>query len=144
MKHGNDPKIVVLHCSATPDSTESKFSVEDVRRWHIEERGWKDIGYHYYITRDGEVAKGRKDSEIGAHVKGHNRGSLGVCYEGTHFPTVAQLDSIMNLYRVLNSMYGITHDKWFGHYEFNPKKECPGFEMDYLRNILSKLPIVNS
>lgn len=56
--------------------------VAEIRRWHIEERRWKDIGYHYVIDRDGTIAKGRLDSVVGAHVSGRNANSLGVCLIG--------------------------------------------------------------
>lgn len=46
------------------------------------ERGFLKIGYHYVILRDGQIQKGRKDSEVGAHVVGHNVGSLGICLVG--------------------------------------------------------------
>lgn len=52
-----------------------------IDRWH-RERGFLKIGYHYVILRDGVIQKGRQDSEVGAHVEGHNKGSLGICMVG--------------------------------------------------------------
>ena len=72
--------LIVVHCSAT--RADRSFPVEALRRCHVQERGFADIGYHFYITRDGEIHRGRPMEQIGAHCKNHNRHSIGVCYEG--------------------------------------------------------------
>lgn len=72
-------KNLVVHCSATRPKTFVDASV--IERMH-RERGFLKIGYHYVILRDGQIQKGRKDSEVGAHVAGHNVGSLGICLVG--------------------------------------------------------------
>lgn len=131
----NNPIKVILHCSDTDDSPESKVTIKDVDAWH-KARGWNGVGYHYFIRRNGMIETGRSEKEIGAHVEGHNKDSLGICYEGRMFPTVAQLQSIITLYRRILATYKISHHDWYGHYEFNPKKTCPGFSMPILRNIL--------
>jgi len=71
--------LIILHCSATRAS--QRYTFEQCRADH-RRRGWKDIGYHYYITRDGEVHAGRPITEPGAHCQGHNSHSIGICYEG--------------------------------------------------------------
>lgn len=58
-----------------------KVDASVIDRWH-RQRGFLKIGYHYVILRNGEVQKGREDTEIGAHVEGHNTGSLGICLVG--------------------------------------------------------------
>jgi N-acetylmuramoyl-L-alanine amidase len=70
---------IIVHCSATPDGKD--FTVEQIRQWHLN-RGFSDIGYHYVVYRDGTVHAGRPIAEIGAHCKGHNAHSIGVCYVG--------------------------------------------------------------
>lgn len=72
--------LIIIHCSATPQGVSLSF--EDCRRDHIRHRGWSDIGYHFYLTRDGEIHRGRPLDKIGAHCQGHNRHSIGICYEG--------------------------------------------------------------
>ena len=72
--------LIVIHCSATREDRE--YSFEACRHDHIHNRRYSDIGYHYYITRDGEIHKGRDVDRIGAHCKGHNAHSIGICYEG--------------------------------------------------------------
>lgn len=60
-------KLLVIHCSAT--RCNAPFTVEQLRQCHLQ-RGFKDIGYHFYITRNGELHHCRPVSEIGAHVRG--------------------------------------------------------------------------
>jgi len=70
---------IIVHCSATfPDQV---VTVADITRWH-RQLGWKTIGYHFLVTLTGEVQTGRPIEEAGAHCKGHNSHSIGVCYAG--------------------------------------------------------------
>lgn len=133
----NNPTIVILHCAAVPDVVKSKFSIEDITRWH-KERGFKACGYHYYITRAGELQKGRPDNVVGAHTHGHNQDSIGVCYEGTYFPTIVQIDAFFNLYRNIREIHKIDYRNWFGHNQFSTK-ECPGFDIEDLKRLFMKL-----
>ncbi len=71
---------IVVHCSATPPTMD--IGAKEIRNWHVNDRGWRDIGYHYVIRLDGTVEVGRKEENIGAHVAGHNSNSIGVCYVG--------------------------------------------------------------
>ena len=70
---------IIVHCTATPEGKD--YTVDDITRWH-KERGFKTIGYHYVVYRDGSVHEGRPLAEVGAHCKGHNAHSIGVCYVG--------------------------------------------------------------
>lgn len=78
---------VWVHCSATRREWMAGSpvgeKVAEIRRWH-RDRGWRDIGYHWIIDRDGSIAPGRPETQVGAHVAGHNTGSLGVCLIGGH------------------------------------------------------------
>lgn len=71
---------IIVHCTATPEG--KNVSIDDIRRCHIQQNGWKDIGYHYVITLDGQIHPGRNEDDIGAHCKGHNANSIGVAYVG--------------------------------------------------------------
>lgn len=137
----NNPKCVIVHCSYTEDSAESKVDISDVAKWH-KERGFRDVGYHYFVRRDGLLQMGRPLNMRGAHTKakGMNHDSVGLCYEGTKFPTLAQLDTMFNVFRNLSQIYSIPLHKWYGHYEFvGPDCECPGFDMEIFRDLLRKL-----
>ncbi|MDO5643861.1 MAG: N-acetylmuramoyl-L-alanine amidase [Paracoccus sp. (in: a-proteobacteria)] len=69
----------VHHYSATyPDQD---IGVAEIREMH-RKRGWRDVGYHYVIRRDGTIERGRPESKVGAHVAGHNATSIGICCIG--------------------------------------------------------------
>lgn len=79
---------IIVHCSATrPDWMRDQgvsAKTAEIRRWHVRDRGWSDIGYHYVIDRDGQVGPGRPMSKTGAHTQGKNTGTIGVCLIGGH------------------------------------------------------------
>ncbi|MFE3838731.1 N-acetylmuramoyl-L-alanine amidase [Pseudogemmobacter sonorensis] len=79
---------IILHCTATrPDWWAGRTSAEklaEVRRWHVTGNGWRDIGYHYLIDRDGTVVPGRPLEQTGAHVAGRNTGTIGISLFGGH------------------------------------------------------------
>lgn len=75
------PKYITIHCSASYPKTAKHETASDIRAIHVK-KGWSDIGYHYFIRRDGSVEKGRLDDKQGAHVKGHNKDNLGICLAG--------------------------------------------------------------
>jgi N-acetylmuramoyl-L-alanine amidase len=71
---------IIVHCSATREGQD--ISVDTIRKWHVEGRGWSDIGYHFYIDVHGNIHKGRDIAKIGAHCKGQKRKSIGICDAG--------------------------------------------------------------
>ena len=126
-------KLLVIHCSATRCNV--PFTVEQLRQCHLQ-RGFKDIGYHFYITRNGELHHCRPVSEPGAHVRGFNRHSIGICYEGgldelgkpTDTRTASQKETLR---RVLGELKGLYPEaKIVGHYQLsaNVHKACPCFD----------------
>ena len=131
-----DINWIVWHCSATPPT--SNLRVDEIRRWHIN-KGWKDIGYHYVIHRDGTIGNGRPVHEIGAHVKGHNKDSIGVCLVGglsvhgnaENNYTEAQIETARLLANVLQRMFpGASHR---GHRDFSPDLDGDGVISPYER-----------
>ncbi|WP_018666685.1 N-acetylmuramoyl-L-alanine amidase [Bacteroides gallinarum] len=123
--------LIVVHCSATPRGVDLSF--EECRRDHIFHRGFRDIGCHFYLTRDGEIHCGRPLDETGAHCRGHNRHSVGVCYEGgltadrrpADTRTPEQKASLVALLRELKRLF--PQALIVGHRDLNPMKECPCF-----------------
>lgn len=123
---------IVLHCSATRGS--QNVTAADIRRWHLD-KGWKDIGYHYVIRRDGTVETGRAQDAVGSHVQGHNTDSIGICLVGgiddkTWKPvdnfTPAQWRSLRTLVGRLVKAY--PKAKVLGHRDFpGVNKACPCF-----------------
>jgi|TARA_R110000824_G_scaffold24545_5_gene86362 hypothetical protein len=132
---------LIIHCTATrPSWFEDKTAKEktaEVRRWHVEERDWKDIGYHVLIDRDGTVINGRPLDQVGAHAIGHNRGSIGIALFGGHggsseneFEENYTLDQDTALRKIISdfkSQYP-NIDRIIGHNEV-ANKACPCFEV---------------
>lgn len=116
--------ILVLHCS---DSDYKKHDdVETLREWHLQ-RGFSDIGYHYIITKDGVVHPGRAEEVVGAHVKGHNANSIGICLTGRHEFTAKQFLSLENLCKSLCEKYELQKSDILAHCQFDSRKTCPNF-----------------
>ena len=78
--------LIVIHCSAT--RADRSLTPDDLEMQH-RRRGFNGTGYHYYIRKDGTVHLTRPIERIGAHVKGFNSNSVGICYEGG-LPTVVR------------------------------------------------------
>lgn len=72
-------RYLTLHAAATTASMD--IGVHEIRQWHLA-RGWRDVGYHYVIRRDGTLECGRPENQTGAHVGGYNTGNIGVCMAG--------------------------------------------------------------
>ncbi|WP_308761579.1 N-acetylmuramoyl-L-alanine amidase [uncultured Bacteroides sp.] len=70
---------LIIHCSATRE--DRPYTVANLQNDHLS-RGFRGSGYHYYIRRDGTVTNTRPIELVGAHVKGYNKHSIGICYEG--------------------------------------------------------------
>lgn len=111
----------IIHCS---DSTFGDVATID--RWH-KERGWRGIGYHFVILPDGTVEIGRPLNQVGAHVRGHNRESVGTCLIGRNHFTEAQFTTLRVLHLALSAM--CPNLKVFGHRDLDPRKTCPNFEI---------------
>lgn len=79
MSERKETEYIVIHCSATKASMNT--DAKEIDRWH-RQRGWRKIGYHWVIRRDGVVEEGRDLGEVGAHAKGFNHNSVGICMVG--------------------------------------------------------------
>lgn len=128
-----DIKELIIHCSATPEGKD--YIVDQIRQWH-KQRGFNDIGYHYVIYRDGSIHKGRPENQIGAHCKGHNAISLGICYIGglskdgktpKDTRTKEQKKALIELLSSLKKKYPSA--KIYPHYKF-ANKACPCFDAE--------------
>ena len=124
-------KEIILHCTATKEGQD--YSVEQVRKWHLE-RGFNDIGYHFLIRLDGTVEAGRPLETVGAHCKGHNSDSIGICYIGgldedgkqADTRTEAQKKSLLEV--IKNYKQRFPNAKVVGHRDMpNVHKACPCF-----------------
>jgi N-acetylmuramoyl-L-alanine amidase len=118
----------IVHCSDTPAGRD--VDIKEIRRWHVEENGWSDVGYHFLIKLDGTIQIGRDIETVGAHTKGENKYSIGICYvggaKGIDTRTVAQKVSLVYLIGTLKRIY--TNIDVFGHRDFTNLKQCPSFD----------------
>lgn len=123
---------IVIHCSATPPDMD--IGALTINSWHIQ-RGWSRIGYHAVIKRNGRIEDGRSIEVAGAHVKGYNAYSIGVCMIGgvdkdgkpeANF-TAAQYESLWNLVSSYRDEF--PEAEILGHRDLNSHKECPCFNV---------------
>ena len=127
-----DLKRIIIHCTAAPEG--KHFDVATIRRWHVKDRGWKDIGYHYVIYLDGSVHEGRPVEQVGAHTSGHNADSIGIVYVGGCDAKMkakdtlneAQETAMVNLIKALREQHGEL--SLHGHNEY-AAKACPSFKV---------------
>ena len=118
---------IVIHCADTPDDRD--VDMAEIRRWHVEERGWSDIGYHFVIRRNGLVEAGRDVKLQGAHARQVNRKSVGICMVGRKDFDPRQFDSLKDTVMLLLKLY--PGCKVIGHCDVEPKKPaCPGFDVN--------------
>lgn len=124
---------IVIHCSATTPNQD--VGADEIRKWHVKGKGWDDIGYHYVISRSGEVEKGRDLETPGAHVRGHNTSSIGICLIGgidddgspdANF-TARQYLELYHLVRALK--YRFPDAKIMGHRDL-ANRNCPCFDVE--------------
>lgn len=128
---------LVVHCAYTFHDMD--VGADWIRNIHVNERGFNDIGYHYVIKRDGVLEKGRDESVTGAHARGHNHDSIGICLIGgkgrsgrdshshaSNF-THAQYETLRNLLKTLLMEY--EGAEVYGHCDLDANKSCPSFDV---------------
>ncbi len=127
---------IIVHCSATKEG--NNVTAATIDQWH-KDRGWKGIGYHYVVALNGTIEYGRSIYETGAHVRNHNKGSIGICYIGgvetdrgsngkwiaKDTRTLEQKESLLLLLKTLKKMH--PEATIHGHNEF-AAKSCPCFD----------------
>ena len=129
---------LVVHHSASNSVTTKK---SDIERWHIQ-RGFAEIGYHKVIEQNGTIVNGRAETKQGAHAKGANNASLGVCVVGNfekEIPTTAQINSLVSVLTAWCKDNKLNATHIYGHFNVlggSTKTSCPG------KNLKIQLPII--
>lgn len=128
-----DIQYIVVHCSATRANI--PFGEAQLLQCHLQ-RGFRKIGYHFYVTRDGALHHTRPMSEIGAHALGFNLHSLAVCYEGglnengkpADTRTPQQRETLLRILGELKQLF--PRAKIVGHYQLSAdiRKCCPCYD----------------
>ena len=120
---------IIVHHSATNSGTPEAFA-----RYHVEENGWPGIGYHYVISKTGQIYKCQNVTTVSYHAGNANRRSIGVCLVGnfdTQTPTDVQMDALMELLAELITAYPAAKGNIIGHREVpRTYKSCPGKNVD--------------
>lgn len=130
----------VLHTADVAEGWEhGKSNVEmlrEIRRWHVQDNGWRDIGYHRVIAPDGTIMVGRSIYQIGAGVLGHNRGVVHICMININphagiktfddYFTPAQRRAVIGYLDDLGDLTDL--QKVSGHNDY-ARRECPGFKV---------------
>ena len=132
LKKLDNHSIMIIHHSAHSSAT-----VNDIHRWHLE-NGWSGFGYHFLVTKDGRVHRGRPENVMGAHLKGYNTSSLGICMQGNYdVEKVSEIHfkALIELCQYLCDKYRISTIK--GHRELKATR-CPGLNLS-LGQVRSKI-----
>lgn len=130
------PEYILIHGSGTKDSETLSWSA--IRRYHIYNKGWRAIGYHFgleLVSKEYEILTGRMMNEIGAHCKQDrmNYRSLGICFVGDFDliePPVSQWELGVKFVKSLLVVFDIPIQRVYGHNHFAKYKTCPGTKFD--------------
>jgi len=141
---------MAIHETVTPSGGDVAATVRSIQSYHMDSRGWCDVGYHFLIGADGTIYEGRPLPLRGAHVGGHNTGNVGIslvgCFHpsgcsgmGPLEPTEAMIASTARLVGLLADTLGVTvtSSSVIGHREHRgASTACPG---DYLARRLGEI-----
>jgi hypothetical protein len=124
------PWRITVHHTATPADRPGE-RVASIRDYHVRERGWQDVGYHFLVGEDGSIWPGRSLALPGAHVAGQNERNLGIAFIGdyvagpTREPPPAALHAARRLLEILVRAYGVSRYRVLFHRDL-AATECPG------------------
>lgn len=135
MSSAESVQYLIIHCSGTRSN--SDYTAEQLLRDH-KTRGFRTVGYHFYIRRDGSVTQHRRLLEVGAHCRPWNRCSIGICYEGgldeqgrpADTRTPEQTEQLLLLLARLVKLF--PHARIRGHRDMpgSIPKACPCFDAE--------------
>lgn len=115
---------VFLHCSASDNSKHD--NVETIWKWHVEKNKWRDIGYHFIITKNGKIHKCRNIETIPSAQIRHNTGAIAICLTGENNFSQKQFNSLKGLCVEIDELYE-SNITFHGHCEVS-NKLCPVFD----------------
>jgi len=124
------PKYIILHHSLTKDSGTVSWGA--IRGYHVGVLGWRDIGYHVGVERirdDYEILLGRMLNVPGAHTRGMNHVSIGVCFMGNFDlapPSPELWEKGITVVKWIREVFSIPINHVQGHRDYASYKSCPG------------------
>ncbi|MDP2341953.1 MAG: N-acetylmuramoyl-L-alanine amidase [Deltaproteobacteria bacterium] len=126
------PQKITIHHTETPtnDGMSVAARLRQIQSYHIDVRGWCDIGYHFLVGSDGNIYQGRKETNLGAHVSGANTNNVGISFIGsfqTNAPSTLMQNAAVGLLQSLQTAYGISLDR--SHVKTHREQgstDCPG------------------
>lgn len=139
----NVPKYIVLHHSYNPEDDVLFEEWDNITNYHINVKGWLDVGYHYgieYVNGEVVIQNGRPENANGAHCKGLNTQSIGICVIGNYDnkkPDDKMIDRLVELIQDIYTRWGelpiVLHRDY-------ANKSCPGlmFPIDEVKERLKK------
>lgn len=130
--------MIVLHHAEA-----SSCTAQQIHAWHIA-NGWSGFGYHFFINKKGEIFRGRPENVIGAHAKGHNSNSIGICFEGAYNKQIMpeeQIKAGQELISYLKKKYNIFSIK--KHSDLC-ETDCPGSKFPFDRIVGKKENLILS
>lgn len=136
---------IIIHCSASDDPGHDNLeAIKDLHtsplskvlkwgKYTTNGRGWSDVGYHFFISKNGVLFNGRPENITGAHVRGHNRDSIGICLSGERdLPSAEQGKTLEQICKDLCKRYSLSKMDIIGHKDLDNKKTCPNFDVHEL------------
>lgn len=142
------PQKVICHHSLTKDSGSVSWGA--IRRYHTQTLKWSGIGYHIGVelVKSGgelyyEALMGRMWDVQGAHCRGHNTNSLGICFIGDYDKEAPKSQLMMAGARIIAlwlDLFQLSINDIYSHHNFNPNKSCPGklFNMELLKDYVRR------
>jgi len=128
---------IIIHCSGTNIET---YDFDRMHYDHTNNRGWSDIGYHFGIDFSGRYHILRPIHRSGAHAKGHNTDSIGICLLGLDPFTRRQFQQLATLLEMLCTVFDLKEEDIYPHNHFNKNKTCPNFDVDWFKDQFLELP----
>ena len=124
---GRKIELIVLHCSDS--DYEHHDHVSTINQWH-KERGWSMIGYNWFISKKHGIQKGRPVGMIPAHVRGHNKNSIGICLGGRKEFSKGQFKNLRILLAEIFSFYNLDLTNVVLHNQLDSRKTCPNYTLE--------------
>ncbi len=123
-----------LHCSASDNPLHDDVTV--IRQWHLL-NGWKDVGYHFYIKKNGNIQVGRSIEQTPAAQMGFNTGTIAICLGGLNNFTEEQFITLRTLCKQIDAAHRTPEKgmRFRGHKEVDKTRLCPVYPYKKVLNL---------